>query len=105
MTRRDKILEFIAENPDDPFNHYALAMEDKAGDPQGALERFKQIIIRFPEYLPSYYQAANLAWEEDQLDQARDWFEIGIRLATKQNDGKALHELKAAYQNLCFEMD
>jgi len=103
---RIKILEkYIVKEPNDPFNLYALAMEYYDEYPMKSQALLDTLLANHSTYLPSYFKAANLYWELDQLVEAKKIFEKGIQLAEKIEDQKALHELKASYQNLLFEED
>jgi tetratricopeptide (TPR) repeat protein len=99
---RIKMLEqFITDDPNDPFNHYALALELMKSDKDQAKKIFDQLISIFPEYVPSYYQAVSLYFELSLNDQAIKIIEKGIVEAKKQNNTKAASELRS----LLDEMD
>lgn len=102
-SRIELLNKYILEEPNNPFNKYALAMEYYEWQPEVALDHLNQLIKQFPEYLPAYFKTAHLLWDFEEWDKANSIFTQGIALAEKQNDEKALHELKAAYQN--FEID
>lgn len=97
--------QYLEEEPDNPFNAYALAMEYYDVDPQKSLLYLENLLQKNPDYLPTYFKAAHLLWEEEQWDRAEEVFKAGIALATEQNDSKALGELQAAYQNFQFDLD
>jgi hypothetical protein len=59
-TRLDTLLQFYKEEPDDPFNIYALAMEYQKTDVKKALDHFALLLQNHDSYLPTYYQAAKL---------------------------------------------
>ena len=82
LDRKSLLKQYISEEPKNPFNWYALALE-----------------------IPTYYQAAFLFDSLGMLDQAKKTFEGGINLATSLQDQKAIKELKNAYQNFLFEND
>ena len=96
---RLKILKkYVIEEPNDPFNHYALALEyRKIGDPE-ALEMMLKVIGTFPEYLPSYYTCGMWLGEAEQWQGALKVFERGRKLAKEQVDAKAEKELAGAIQ-------
>ena len=96
---------FLQEEPNDPFNWYALAMEYYELDVQKSCDLLESLLEKHPLYLPTYYKAAHLFWDLEDLEKAKKTFEEGIHLATKSNDQKTLRELKTSYQNLIFEMD
>jgi len=103
-SRIDQLKKFLEESPDDPFLHYGLALEIQKTDTAEALNKYSELLTRFPEYLPTYYHAAHLFWEEGNLERAEEIFQAGIRLATDQQEANALRELRQAYQNLQFEL-
>lgn len=93
---RIKMLEqFIADHPNDPFNHYALALELMKSDKEQAKKIFDQLISSHPQYVPSYYQAALLYLEMSLSDDAVKIIEQGIEEAKKQNNTKASNELRS----------
>lgn len=103
---RIQILEkYIAEEPENPFNRYALAMEYYELLPDKSLELLASLIEDHSNYLPSYYKLAHLLWEAEEYDRAKVLFEQGIALAKEQKDEKAEKELKAAYQNFLFDVE
>ncbi|MCS5489402.1 tetratricopeptide repeat protein [Algoriphagus limi] len=103
---RLKLLEqFAADEPKDPFNWYALALETQESQPQKALEYFQKLLAEFPEYLPTYYPAAHFLAALDKLEEAKKAFEKGISLAKDQSELKTLRELQNAFQNFLFEND
>lgn len=96
---RLKILrELIAEEPADPFNKYALAMEYLTIDKSEALKLLGNLHKEHPDYLPTYYQLGGLLTEDEVYDEAEKIYEQGIILATKLSNEKILKELKGALQ-------
>lgn len=103
---RIKLLkEFIKDEPENPFNWYALALEYEKSDPIQAKTLFLDIHQKFPKYLPQYYTAAQFFSEIEEWDQAQLFFKEGIRLAQQSSETKALRELQNSYQNFLFEND
>src|SRR5258707_13773512 len=93
-SERIKMLEqFVAEDPTDPFNRYALALELTKSDKQKAKEIFDHLIHSHPDYVPAYYQAALLYLEMSLNKDATTVIENGIVVAKKQNNLKAASEL------------
>lgn len=101
--RIQQLTQFMDEEPGNPFNLYALAMEYLTGQPEQARVYFDQLLIQFPDYLPTYYHAAALYTDLDQRDRAADLYEKGIALAQAQQNTKTLQELQRAQQ--AFEDD
>ena len=95
-SERIKMLEqFVVEDPTDPFNHYALALELAKSDKQKAKEVLSQLIVSHPDYVPAYYQAALLYIELALNEEATILVEKGIAQAKKQNNLKAANELRS----------
>ena len=58
-TRRQMIEEQLAEDPNDPFLRYGLAMEHLgAGDAEAAVRCLRDLIALNPGYVPAYQQCA-----------------------------------------------
>lgn len=85
----------MAEDPTDPFNHYALALELAKSDKLKAKETFDQLIVTHPLYVPAYYQAALLYLELSLNKEVTTIIENGIDQAKKQNNLKAASELRS----------
>lgn len=97
------LIAFYEEDPSDPFNAYALAMEYLDNEPIKSLSFFKELLNKHPTYLPTYYQAAELFANVGMTEQAKEVYQKGIALAFKQKQPKALQELRNAYQNFLLE--
>lgn len=97
--------KYIAEEPNEPFNHYALANEYMAEQPAEALKILQVLLQKFPDYLPSYYQAATLLESFEKEQEALSIYAQGMAIARKQGNAKIERELQTAWQNLSFEME
>jgi hypothetical protein len=93
-TRLEMIEKMIAAGSKEPFHHYARAMELRSLERKDeALAAFGDVRDRFPDYVPTYLMAAQLAQELDRMDDARRWAEDGIAQARAKGDDHALREL------------
>ena len=101
--RIQQLIRFVQEEPGDPFNVYALAMEFINGKPEQAKPYFEQLLTDHPDYLPTYYHAASLYADLGARDTAANLYEKGITLARAQSNTKTLLELQRAQQ--AFEED
>lgn len=102
-TDRLKLLhEFYDDDPGDPFNLYALALEYLKHDPSTARDLFQKLLKTHPAYLPTYYHAAKLYVDLGETGNAITVYEDGISLAAKLNDAKTQRELRSAYDELMF---
>ncbi len=105
MNRVAQLEEFLKEDPRDPFNYYALALEYLKQDVPRARQLFEQLLHEFPEYLPTYYPYAHLLIEASDVLQAEEIFQKGIAMARQLVNAKTLCELQAAYNDWLFERD
>lgn len=101
--RIQQLIRFVQDEPNEPFNVYALAMEFLKDQPEQAKIYFHQLLTNHPDYLPTYYHAAALYTELDERDEAAELYEKGIALARAQKNQKTLEELQRAQQ--AFEDD
>lgn len=103
--RITQLEEFIREDPSDPFNHYALALEYLNLDKQKSLDIFGNILSAHHDYLPVFYQLGKLYEELNDYKKAVESYNQGIAIARQKNDLKTLRELSAALQQLQDEDD
>jgi hypothetical protein len=101
--RIQQLQQFYEDDPGDPFNLYALALEYLKHDEKKSALFFEKLLHDHKEYLPTYYHAAKFFQERSQKEKAAEIFEAGIQLSKKNNDSKALRELKSAYDEMMFE--
>ena len=101
--RLKQLQKFYEEDPLDPFNLYALALEYLKVDLALSRKHFQLLLANHPAYLPTYYHAAKLFHDTGDREGAIAVFENGIALARKNNDVKTLRELRSAYDEMMFE--
>jgi tetratricopeptide (TPR) repeat protein len=105
LERVKALLSYIKEEPGNPFNLYALALEYQNKDKEKASFYFNKLLAEHKDYLPTYYHAALFFADQEQLTLADKIFSEGIELAETQNNSNAKKELKNAYLNFQFEND
>ena len=103
MDRLNVLEDYYHDDPRDPFNIYALAIEYLKTDVQKSLKLFEELLLNHPDYLPTYYHAAKLYQELNERDKSIAVYEKGLQVSLKNKDLKAHRELKAAYDELMFE--
>lgn len=104
-TNRIEALEkFLQEDPNDPFNYYALALEYLKSDQQKAAALFRKLLDEHSDYLPTYYPYAHLMIELGKSNEAEALFNQGIEKAESAGDQKTVRELKAAYDDFLFDL-
>ena len=93
--------KFITESPQDPFPRYGLAMELKnAGRLEDAAKVFATLLDRFPDYVPAFLHAGNVARELGDRERAEEIYRAGIAAAARKTDPHAKGELEAALMDL-----
>lgn len=98
--RLELLKKYVEEDPHDPFNWYALALEYAAVNTNQALEILDTLLRDHPLYVPSYYQAGKLMEAHGNPARAMEIFEKGIQVAQQQRDTKAAQELRRALDEL-----
>ena len=69
-TRRQQLQEMLAEEPNDPFLRYGLAMEFiSEGNDQEAVRCFDDLFTIAPEYVPGYLQAGQAFVRLERLEE------------------------------------
>jgi predicted Zn-dependent protease len=95
--RLDMLEKMIAKGSADPFVHYARCMELKSlGRSADALDAFRTLRERFPNYVPLYLMAGQLALELGEANDAREFFSQGEQKAREAGDSHAQAELTRA---------
>ena len=101
--RLKKLLEFLQEDPNDPFTLYAIATEYLKENQQQALLYYEKLLAEHPRYVATYYHVAQLYLDLDKPQQAEQTFKKGIAVASEQNEALALRELQNAYNAFLYE--
>ncbi|MFY7910293.1 MAG: tetratricopeptide repeat protein [Emticicia sp.] len=103
---RLKILfQYLEEEPNEPFNVYAIAMEYINKDIQKAKFYLERLLNEHPDYVPTYYHAAAVYVELEDFTKAEQTYQLGIEKAHQQQSTKAFDELKRAYRMFLDEME
>lgn len=101
-----RLARYIKKNPDDSFSKFALALEFLKQDAfEKARILFEDILRNDPDYVGVYYHLAKLYEMMDELNKARDLYNRGIEVASRQeNTGRTTSELQEALAELEIEM-
>ena len=105
LERIELLKGYCKEEPGNPFNFYALALEYRESEKSEAAKLFNYVLDNFPNYLPVFFPAAHFFFEEADLKKAKILFESGIALAHLLKDEKAKKELSNAYQNFLLDTE
>ena len=105
MNRLEILTQFYEEEPNVPFNLYALATEYLKTNPEKTKELFDELLLNSPDYLPTYYHSAALNFELGNHELADTIYQKGIVLALSQKNEKAHKELQGAYRYFLDEIE
>ena len=101
MDRVAMLKEILAENPNDAFARYGLAMEyANTGDTATALAEYAKIVELSPEYVPAYQMAGQLLMNLGRDNDARQWFDRGIAAARRAGNRHAESEMQGMLDTL-----
>jgi len=99
-TRLEKLLQFLENEPQDPFLKYAIATEYLvSNEQQKALTYFEDLVQNHAEYVGTYYHLGKLYEKLDKPADALKTYQQGMVMARAKNDRHALSELQAVYNS------
>jgi len=95
------LTEVLAENPNDAFARYGLAMEySKVGETERALEEFAKLLAAHPDYTAGYFMAAQTLVNANRSDEAKKMLVDGIASARRTGNQHAQSEMTAMLDEL-----
>jgi|SRR5579884_1673597 predicted Zn-dependent protease len=95
MDRIAMLNEILAQDPNNAFARYGLAMEySNSGQVEQALEEFNKLLAANPDYAAAYFMAAQTLMKSDRRDEARTMLENGIVAAHRKGDSHAASEMQ-----------
>lgn len=97
-TRLQKLLDFIQNEPNDPFLKYALATEYLSlNETETALRYYEDLINNHADYVGTYYHLAKLYETLGRKDDAIKTYRQGMQKARDARDNHAFSELQGAF--------
>ncbi len=94
QTRRQKIEAMLADDPNDTFLRYSLAMElEKEGQHEQSLDRLRGLMTDDPPYVPAFFRAGQHLARLGKNEDARAALREGIEHARQQGDAHAAGEM------------
>ncbi|WP_374948164.1 tetratricopeptide repeat protein [Mucilaginibacter sp.] len=101
ISRLDKLLAFLQNEPEDEFLKYALATEYlRLNDSEKALNYYEDLVNNHPNYTGTYYHLGKLYEALGRKDDALSTYEKGIEITKSKRDMHSLSELQGVYMNL-----
>ncbi len=99
--RLQKLLDFLANEPNDPFLKYALATEYlNLNELDKALNYYEDLLNNHPDYVGTYYHLGKLYEKLDRKEEAISIYQKGMTAARNANDTHAFSELQGVYNSL-----
>jgi predicted Zn-dependent protease len=100
-TRRQKLEEFLAQNPNDAFTRYGIALEClRENDLPGAEAHFQALLQANPDYVPGYQMYAQTLAQRDRVEEAKALLNQGIAAASRQGNQHARSEMEGLLAQL-----
>jgi predicted Zn-dependent protease len=100
-TRKQQLEELLAQDPNDPFLRYGLALEwASEGNEAQAVRQLLRLIEDAPDYVPGYQQAGQFLLRMGRTTEARDVLGRGVRQAAAQGDAHAADEMRGLLASL-----
>ena len=104
MSRREKIEAMLADDPDDQFLRYSLAMElDKEDRHDESLTRLDALTKDPTPYIAAFFMAGQQLVRLERLGEARRYLRDGIEEARRQGDAHAAGEMSELLASLGSE--
>ena len=99
ISRLDKLLEFINNEPHDEFLKYALATEYlRLNQSDKALQYYEDLINNHPNYTGTYYHLGKLYEALGRKQDAVNIYEKGMQITKEKRDNHAFSELQTVYR-------
>jgi tetratricopeptide (TPR) repeat protein len=99
-TRREFLQEALAQDPDNTFARYGLAIELVDAEPAAAWNHFEYLLRHHPDYSATYYQAGSFLIKQGRIDEARQVLSTGVEVTGRQGKQHARSTLQAALDEL-----
>ena len=93
--RLELLRKYVDEEPEDPFNWYALAIEEQKHNTLKAEEIYQHLLRSFPDYIPTYYQAGLLYIESGNPRDALKILNTGLLKCVEQKNSKTKNEIQS----------
>lgn len=95
MSRLESLREMLADEPDDAFTRYAVALElVSLGRPAEAQAELATLLEKSPDYVPQYFHHAKVLHGLGRVDEAAALARRGVGVARAAGEADAARELE-----------
>jgi Tfp pilus assembly protein PilF len=99
--RLNSLIELHRENPNDSFVSYGIALEYiSAKDYKSAETYLKELLKNDEKYVPAYMQFAMMKEKLGEIDEAKNLYLEGIKIAKETGDNHAAKEMEEFLNDL-----
>ena len=100
-SRLEILLNSLEGSPHDAFTRYLVALElAKLNRHEEAIAQFETLVKEHPNYVPTYYQFAQLYENLGRNDEAIRIYLLGLVVARNAHDAHTASEIQAALDGL-----
>ena len=92
--------QMVAENANNSFARYGLAMEYAKSDVDRAMQEFQTLFAKHPDYTAGYFMAAQALAGAGRVDEAKAMLGKGIETAKRSGNSHAESEMEAMLAEL-----
>jgi tetratricopeptide (TPR) repeat protein len=99
--RLEALKNMVAQNPNDSFSRYGLAMEyARSGDLEQAVQEYQALLAANPNYPAAYFHGGQTLEKLGRREEARTLYQQGIEATTRLGDLHTRSEIQAALDQL-----
>jgi predicted Zn-dependent protease len=103
MDRIAMLNEMVAQDPNNSFARYGLAMEySNSGQLEQAIEEFRKLLSARPDYTAGYFMAAQTLVKAERVEEARKMLHDGIATAERKGDAHAQSEMRSMLDEIGY---
>ena len=97
LNRMEVLKSMVAQNPNDNFSRYGLAMEyANSGNLELAMTEYDALLSVNPDYVAAYYHGGQALEKLGRIDEARRMYQRGLEATRRTGDAHTQSELQAA---------
>jgi len=99
--RRQKLEDFLVQNPNDAFARYGIALDCfRQGELEAADSHFKTLLVNNPDYVPAYQMYAQMLAQNHRVEEAKSVLNKGIESAIRVGNQHARSEMESHLSEL-----